>query len=115
MQNDHLLEKWDNADALRRTGQVYRGHRSTVECAAWSPDGLSILSASSDKTLRLWDIATGNTRHTFTGHAAAVNSVAYHPVSLQPNALLRHTNRTTTTTSLSFALEPLAATHSCHL
>src|SRR5262245_57734238 len=33
------------------------GHRSAVLCAVYSPDGKRILSASWDRTLRLWDAA----------------------------------------------------------
>jgi WD40 repeat protein len=35
------------------------GHHDTVECCAWSKDGGTIVSCSKDKTLRLWNAATG--------------------------------------------------------
>jgi WD40 repeat protein len=38
-------------------------------------DLITALSASQDKTLRLWDLATGRNVRTLTGHAAAVTSV----------------------------------------
>jgi dipeptidyl aminopeptidase/acylaminoacyl peptidase len=50
-----------------------------VESVAFSPDGRSALSGSSDKTLKLWDVATGKEIRTFAGHTAAVNSVAFSP------------------------------------
>ena len=36
-------------------------------------------SGSSDKTLRLWDVATGEHKITLTGHTSEVSSIAYSP------------------------------------
>ena len=41
---------------------------ATSDGCAVAPDGTWIVSASSDKTLRIWDVATGTTRHTLAGH-----------------------------------------------
>jgi WD40 repeat protein len=48
-----------------------------VRTAALSPDGSSILAASEDHTVRLWDLATGHEIHSFTGHAGPVKSAAF--------------------------------------
>jgi WD40 repeat protein len=45
-----------------------------VDC---SPDGTRIVSASGDKTLKIWDAATGAELATLTGHTASVYAVAY--------------------------------------
>lgn len=37
----------------------------------------AILTASRDRTAKLWSIATGECTHTFFGHAACVNSVVF--------------------------------------
>jgi WD40 repeat protein len=42
-------------------------------------DGRFILSGSYDCTLRPWDLATGQIRRIFAGHAAEVNAVALVP------------------------------------
>ena len=42
-----------------------------------SSDGAYALSASWDKTLRLWELATGNTTRTFVGHTNDVLSVSF--------------------------------------
>ena len=38
-----------------------------------------MLSGSGDKTLKLWDAATGALLRTFEGHSDVVNSVAFSP------------------------------------
>src|SRR5438045_2250556 len=42
-----------------------------------SSDGAYALSASWDKTLRLWELATGNTTRRFVGHTNDVLSVSF--------------------------------------
>lgn len=42
-----------------------------------SSDGAYALSSSWDKTLRLWELATGNTTRTFVGHTNDVLSVSF--------------------------------------
>ena len=46
---------------------------------AFSPDGQTIASTSSDKSVMLWDTATGQHRGTLKGHTARVDSVAFSP------------------------------------
>lgn len=38
---------------------LLRGHEDRVESAAFSPDGTRIVTASSDRTARVWEAASG--------------------------------------------------------
>ncbi|KAI8147084.1 guanine nucleotide-binding protein [Fennellomyces sp. T-0311] len=53
------------------------GHNHFVEDLALSSDGQFALSASWDKTLRLWDLNTGTTTRRFVGHTNDVMAVSF--------------------------------------
>jgi WD40 repeat protein len=55
------------------------GHEGDVHSVAFSPDGTRIASGSDDKTVRLWDAASGDLLATLAGHEARVLSVAFSP------------------------------------
>lgn len=65
--------------ALRRT---LTDHTGGVRDCAISPDGAWILSASNDKTLKVWDAYTGTERFTLSGHTQAVTGCAISPDGL---------------------------------
>lgn len=50
-----------------------------VISAAVSTDGKKIASGSEDKTVKVWDTATGRELRSFQGHGAPVSSVAFSP------------------------------------
>ena len=52
------------------------GHSDTVWTVAISPDGKTLVSGGSDKTIKIWNLQTGNLRRTLTGHTDAVRAIA---------------------------------------
>ncbi|KAJ5440761.1 G-protein comlpex beta subunit CpcB [Penicillium cf. griseofulvum] len=77
---DKTLIIWN----LTRDEQAYgypkrslEGHSHIVSDCVISSDGAYALSASWDKSLRLWELSTGNTTRTFVGHTNDVLSVSF--------------------------------------
>ena len=58
---------------------VLEGHTRTVVDAGLTPDGRRAVSASSDRTLRLWDLETGACLKVMDGHSAPIRSVSVTP------------------------------------
>ncbi|CAJ0629798.1 6103_t:CDS:2 [Entrophospora sp. SA101] len=59
------------------------GHNHFVQDVVISSDGQFALSASWDKTLRLWDLNTGTTTRRFVGHEKDVLTVSFSPDNRQ--------------------------------
>jgi len=78
---DKKLMVWElTGDAEGSVGYARRsmgGHSEAVQAVVLSSDGQFALSASWDKTMRLWDLNTGATARTFQGHTKDVFSVAF--------------------------------------
>ena len=55
------------------------GHDGLVKSAAYNPDGRRIVTASEDKTAKVWDAQTGIELLTLTGHQRGVTSAGYSP------------------------------------
>jgi len=66
-------------DAQKAELVIQSGHTSAVVSVVFSPDGKRFASGSVDRTIKLWDITTGQELKTFRGHTRAVNSVAFSP------------------------------------
>ncbi|KFY45073.1 hypothetical protein V494_01165 [Pseudogymnoascus sp. VKM F-4513 (FW-928)] len=55
------------------------GHLDTINAVAFSPDGKQVVSGSTDKMVRLYDVVTGALLHELKGHSSSVDLVAVSP------------------------------------
>lgn len=59
-----------------------KGHQglfANINAVAIAPDGQQLASASDDKTIRLWELSTGQPQATLLEHTHFVKTVAFHP------------------------------------
>ncbi|MBE9123066.1 protein kinase [Tychonema sp. LEGE 07199] len=64
--------RWKNAKVKN-----FAQHSDAVGAVAFSPDGLMLASGSKDKTVQIWDLATGKSIRTFAGDSSTIWSVAF--------------------------------------
>jgi WD40 repeat protein len=57
--------------------QTLEGHSGSVHSVVFSRDGSRLASGSGDKTVRVWDVQTGQCQHTLEGHSDGVGSVVF--------------------------------------
>ncbi|KAJ5640438.1 G-protein beta WD- 40 repeats containing protein [Penicillium herquei] len=55
------------------------GHSGRVYTLAFSPDGNTIASGSSDRTIKIWDATAGNCQETLHGHLREVSTLVFSP------------------------------------
>ncbi|RWS25934.1 phospholipase A-2-activating protein-like protein, partial [Leptotrombidium deliense] len=86
---------WDNTAMVWKDFNLkstFVGHSAAV----WAVDflGDDFLTASADKTLKLWDIESGSCKHTFTGHTDCVRGISVLSnsefISCSNDATVRH-------------------------
>jgi WD40 repeat protein len=59
--------------------RTFRGHTAPVTCLAVAADNKRVVSGGSDKSVRLWSLATGKQLRVFKGHVSDVAAVAFSP------------------------------------
>jgi DNA-binding beta-propeller fold protein YncE len=66
------------AQSTRLRG-LLKGHSGPVLSAAFSPDGQRVVTASDDKTARLWEAGSGKEIAVLKGHTGPLRSAAFSP------------------------------------
>ena len=61
------------------------GHMALVKTITFTPDGRQLISASDDKTIRVWDLETGKTLRTIRGEIAPGNAGKIFAMALSPD------------------------------
>src|SRR5262249_1757311 len=68
------LKRLSHAELL-----TLKGHTDWVWRVAFSPDGRRLAAEGKEKTVKVWDVTTGQPIRTLTGHTKEVWSVAFSP------------------------------------
>ena len=64
---------------MSTTLRTFTGHSGYVLSCAFSIDGRLFVSASADKTLKIWDVQTGQCKCTLSGHSFWVRACCFSP------------------------------------
>jgi WD40 repeat protein/serine/threonine protein kinase/TPR repeat protein len=73
------ISVFQEARAMPSELAILFGHRDWVHNASYSADGSRIVTASEDKTARVWDAYTGRPLATLKGHEAKLYSASFSP------------------------------------
>jgi mono/diheme cytochrome c family protein len=65
------------AETVAAGAVPFTGHDGPVRAMAFAPDGRSAASGGEDRTVRVWDVASGKERLRLEGHADEVTAVAF--------------------------------------
>ena len=78
----HVLRRWNKNDIYNPKNallQTLEGHSDFVQSVSITPDGRRAVSGSVDKTVRLWDIESGECLRILEGHYEKVSCVSITP------------------------------------
>lgn len=69
------IETWRN-ESLENDHPL-RGHKQQINRISWSRSGRQLVSASFDRTVKLWDVPSAQLVHSFDDHAAQVTAAQF--------------------------------------
>jgi len=76
----HTIALWDLTEpAVSAQPRLLAGHTNSVKAVRFSPDGRRLFSASLDRSIRIWDVATGAAIAVLGEHPQYVADVAVSP------------------------------------
>lgn len=86
-QAEKIIKKTSKKLVLRHKNQLQdssliitlKGHKSTVNAVAITPDGKKAISGSNDHTIRVWDLENSVLLNTLKGHTDTIGTVAITP------------------------------------
>ncbi|MFM6248108.1 MAG: WD40 repeat domain-containing protein, partial [Dolichospermum sp.] len=58
---------------------TFKGHSAPVRAITITPNGKTVISGSSDKTIKTWDLRTGQEKLTLKNHSYLVYAIAVTP------------------------------------
>src|SRR5262245_12629574 len=65
------------AEEQNPPGRVIGSHQGSVLWVSYTNDGKTLVSSSRDKTIKIWDVASGELKRTLTNHTADVYCVTF--------------------------------------
>lgn len=77
-----LVRRWranDQYNSKPALAKNLEGHTDGIRCVSVTPDGRRAVSGGDDKTLRVWDLGSGECLRVLKGHAGTVGSVSVTP------------------------------------
>ncbi|XP_017217896.1 protein pleiotropic regulatory locus 1 [Daucus carota subsp. sativus] len=74
--SDHRASSAKDLKSPWKKYRVISSHVGCVRCVAFDPSNHWFCTGSADRTIRIFDVATGSLKHTLTGHIGQVRSVA---------------------------------------
>ncbi|GIJ90841.1 hypothetical protein Asppvi_009805 [Aspergillus pseudoviridinutans] len=76
---DGCVVLWDLTGNGMINKELSPRHARRITQLAFAPDDTKLLSSSEDATVRVWDVASGETEQILQGHSDAVDGVAFFP------------------------------------
>lgn len=64
-------------DLDRKQGRPFKGHKAAVNDLSFDPQGRRVATVSRDRTLRIWEVATGKTLRVIRGDATQMLAVGF--------------------------------------